>query len=192
MHSFVQTLLSTNKRCFTFLCTVQMPDQKEVQRNYRLKHGEELRVKDKERKRLKRSTMTDAQKDDERKKARERMRNKRAKANVVEEVEEDQTAFLSPQSFGKAVARAVKALPQDTGRRIVVLQELCQRDNLTVLHRHPPQFIGNQLKSEVFKVVTDFYLRDDISRQAPGLKDTCYLKDIKQKVSVSAEHIDKP
>jgi hypothetical protein len=161
-----------------------MPDQKEVQRNYRLNHVNELREKEKERMRLKRSTMTDSQKNEERKKARERMQKKRAKVNTVENVKDDQKAFLSPQSFGKAVSRAFKALPQDVGRRVAVLQELCKRDNLTVLHRRPQQFFGSHSMSEVFKVVTDFYLRDDISRQAPGLKDTCYLKDIKQKVSI--------
>ena len=160
-----------------------MSKQKYVQRNYRINHGEEYLSKERLRMKRKRANMTEAEKEEERRKARNRMQAKRKKEEPPNLFSSSiLNSLLSPQTLGKAVKKAAKSLPRDKNLRVEVLQELCKRDNLTVIHRRPPQFIGNASRDAVHGIIEEFYLRDDISRQAPGLKDTCYVKDLKQKV----------
>jgi hypothetical protein len=154
----------------------------EIQKNYRINHGDEYRETEKLRMREKRKNMTDAEKEVERRQARERMQSKRQKT-VVETSAQDSDPYATPQSFGKAVSKASNALPQDRGRRIAVIHELCKRDSLEITNHEPPKFIGTTSKEIVFSFVNNFYLRDDVSRQAPGLKDTVYVKKVKAKVS---------
>jgi reverse gyrase len=159
-----------------------MTERKIIQKNYRVNHLEEYRERDRIRMQQKRQAMNEKQKDEDRRKARERMKTKRVKvSNVSEESTVKQP--LTPQTLGKAVARANRALPHQKYLRIAVLQELCQREDLTVMKRQPSQFTNNCKRDELYTMVEVFYARDDISRQSPGLKDTCYVKELKMNVS---------
>jgi hypothetical protein len=164
-----------------------MPSNKEKHRQYRENHGEEYREIKRLQMQQKRNALTEAEKEAERAKARERMRTKRLK--VTEDDEIPQQGFLTPQSLGKAVSKAARSLPTHSSRRVAVLEELCARDNLKIVYRSPPQFIGSQSRDVVYSVVENFYVRDDVSVQAPGLKETVYVKEIKTKVCDIAEYM---
>jgi len=136
--------------------------------------------------RLKRANMPEEEKAEENLKARERMQllRKRRKESEADNFipQAVSQAYSTSQSLGKAVSKAFACLPADCSKRIAVLQELCKREHMTVINRIQPQFFGMHSRDASYKVVEEFYLRDDISRQAPGLKDTCYVKEAKQKV----------
>jgi hypothetical protein len=158
----------------------QRKPRAEIQRNYRLNHGTEYGNKESDRMKLKRASISEEEKEEVRRKSREYMRKKRQHTeqdNITEQV-----TLFTPQTLGKAIVKAEKALPLEVGRRITVLQELCKRENLTVIHRQPLKFAGTYPREELHEKVKFFFTRDDISRQAPGLKDTCYVSELKQKV----------
>jgi hypothetical protein len=108
----------------------------------------------------------------------------RKKRSVKEnsKVNDSDSLYRTPQSLGKAASKAAKALPLDINHRIAVLHELCEQNGIAVLKRRTPQFLGTFTRDCIYQAVETFFLRDDVSRQAPGLKDTCYIAHLKQKV----------
>jgi hypothetical protein len=157
-----------------------MSSNKERQKRYRQNHGEEYKEKNRVRMRQKRQNLSVTDKEEDKTKARERMQVKREKEIRLTNLDDD--SFQSPQSLGKAVAKAERNLPKDRNRRIAVLTELCRRDNLSVGSHQSPQFKGTTSRDTLYTIVEDFYNRDDISQQTPGLKETVYVKDLKTKV----------
>ena len=77
---------------------------------------------------------------------------------------------MTPQSFGKAVKRARKQLPQSP-RKKAVLRKLVEEVGLPEGEEATKEKTVPKLNEELNKKANAFYNSDDISWQAPGRKD---------------------
>lgn len=81
--------------------------------------------------------------------------------------------YKCPQSFGKAIVRVKKILPNDAMKSGAIIEKLAE----TILSKK--QKTSTNLCNTLSDIGTDistelraFYERDDISRQSPGKRDT--------------------
>jgi hypothetical protein len=139
---------------------------------------QEIKKKDRERKANARATLKGNAKayEEHKKKEAERLRKYRAekKKNTNETSDNNvpnQSAFMTPQSFGKAVKRARKQLPESPRKKKAVLRKLVEEVGLPASETPTKQKTGPKVNEELNKKVSDFYNSDDISWQAPGRKD---------------------
>lgn len=79
------------------------------------------------------------------------------------------TAFKTTSSLGKAAARVRRALPKSPRKTCAVIRKL-YTDHVEPINIQQKSG-GTALSPTTEKAVVEFYLRDDISRQAPGRKD---------------------
>lgn len=91
-------------------------------------------------------------------------------------------SYKCPQSLGKAVSRIKKTLPKSPQKKSAVMKKLItdevpslskklfQRSDIS---RHS----WNKICTDTERKVLDFYLRNDVSRQAPGKRDVKSVKD---------------
>jgi hypothetical protein len=131
--------------------------------------------RERDRKRAGRNGMTEEELDEQRKRDREAKRAKREASKNVHGA-----TYCTPQTFGKAVNKVMKALPDDESRRREVLVEINKRFGLRVVTAHSTSEWHEQLKS-VDETIRLFYIQDDISRQAPGMKDVSTCKSSREK-----------
>lgn len=84
------------------------------------------------------------------------------------------SSFKSRQSFGKALKKVNSSLPQCDKKKKVVIQHLAQSVGLIPKPTHQRSTIqlGDKLKTDIY----NFYVRDDISYQLPGKRDTVVAK----------------
>ncbi|XP_050500497.1 uncharacterized protein LOC126880583 isoform X1 [Diabrotica virgifera virgifera] len=85
-------------------------------------------------------------------------------------------SYKRPQSLGKAVNRVKKVLPDSPSKKQAVVRKLILEYPNLILTK-PPRKCTTKLSDEVKKTVKDFFIRDDISYQAPGKRDTKSIKD---------------
>ena len=78
--------------------------------------------------------------------------------------------FKSPQSFGKAKKRLQDILPRSPTKRKQLIQGIAD-DESVVLQRMMNKALNENDIGPVEKLVKDFYLREDISYTAPGMKE---------------------
>lgn len=106
-------------------------------------------------------------------------REKKKKKNVVDSIVDCINAYKSSCSLGKAVARAKRSLPTSSTHRKAVLCKLVgeyDRDEVKQIIfndslRNVKKNNNNSYKAEAIKSVTEFFLRDDITRVSPNVKD---------------------
>ncbi|XP_071943945.1 uncharacterized protein [Antedon mediterranea] len=93
-----------------------------------------------------------------------------------------QSPFRSAMAFAKATTRAKRmldaGLPSSPRRRKRVRHILFNDE----LHDETPTSSkrrrSNETPEETIKIITTFYERDDVSRQAPGMKDYCLVQGV--------------
>ena len=105
--------------------------------------------------------------------------------------------FRSAMAFAKATARAKRildhALPSSPRQKRRVSQQLFK--DATCSSRQSPKTVSkrtaaNAVSSELISVVKKFYERDDISRQAPGMKDCRVFREKDgQKTKLQIRHL---
>ncbi|XP_063381046.1 uncharacterized protein LOC134667550 [Cydia fagiglandana] len=104
-----------------------------------------------------------------RKKIKERVAKHRLlKKQINQQTLNDTSIRFTPQSLGKAVARARKVLPTCPMKKRLVLEKLlaeCPKENAELSRG------AYGLDGKIINDIHTFYQREDISRQAPGLKD---------------------
>ncbi|CAF4853346.1 unnamed protein product, partial [Rotaria sp. Silwood2] len=85
------------------------------------------------------------------------------------------SSFKSRQSFGKALKKINSSLPKCDKKKKVIIQHLAGTFGLISKSKHQRTTVqlADQLKTDVY----NFYLRDDISYQLPGKKDTIVIKE---------------
>jgi hypothetical protein len=85
------------------------------------------------------------------------------------------SSFKSRQSFGKALKKINSSLPKCDKKKKVVIQHLAETFGLIPKSKHQRTTVqlADQLKNDVH----NFYLRDDISYQLPGKRDTVVVKE---------------
>ncbi|CAK1592014.1 unnamed protein product [Parnassius mnemosyne] len=106
-----------------------------------------------------------------RRKTKERVRKHRLQKKQNEQtntIVNESSIRVTPQSIGKAVVRARNALPACPIKKQLVLGRLldeCPKESPPTMHG------ASGLDKKVILEIQTFYQRDDISHQAPGLKD---------------------
>ena len=125
----------------------------------------------------KKKSMTLLEQQAYRKSENERIRNLRLKNKV--KVKNEPTApdqsqerpYKSAQAMGKAVRRARNSLPTSPRKRRAVAAAVAKHAGLQVTLPFNQNRGRPALDDNVVKTAKDFYLKDDISWQAPGRKD---------------------
>jgi hypothetical protein len=164
--------MACNKCPDVFLFFVDMSG-KDRAKKFRENHPE-YRIAEIERMRNKRVNITESEKEMQRKRDRDRKRCKRQHQNS------EMGLYATPQSFGKAVSKVMKSLPEDESRMKDVMVEVNRRVGLRVINaKNNSEFVNRQSTS--IASIQQFYVRDDISRQAPGMKDVSISKETKEK-----------
>lgn len=113
--------------------------------------------------------------------------NERERKRKFRENKKQQTVknipFKTPQSLGKAVRRADAMMPKEKNKKICVLTKILESldPNLKVQNIGKTEIITtmnpwNKLSPEIVEKVKSFYLKEDISRVSPGLKDRVKIK----------------
>jgi hypothetical protein len=78
--------------------------------------------------------------------------------------------YKSKSGLSKAVKRVEVQLPKDEVKKIEVIQQLNGK-YLSQIENEPISIIEQKPITLKHQRVIDFYLRDDVSRQMPGMKD---------------------
>lgn len=87
-------------------------------------------------------------------------------------------SYQCSQSLGKAVSRVKKSLPKSPTKQQAVLMKLSSQILPTSQNAETSKCLTQRaLSKEQVETVQNFYCRDDISRQAPGKRDTKSVKD---------------
>lgn len=83
------------------------------------------------------------------------------------------SAFKNPQSEGKAVKRLKRALPNSPRKSRQAVRKLAMACGIDIAEEanEDEQRGRKPISDGVLEKVKMFYMRDDISRQAPGTKD---------------------
>lgn len=161
--------------------------------DYKKKHKEEAqKYREKKKKQLSklRQELREDLKSEERRKTRERVAKCRALKKTQNE-NQSPTVYRSVKSLGKATNRVKKSLPQSPRKRIVVVRKLFE----TFVGDSSSQESNSQksntlaLSPETIDLVKSFYERDDVSRQAPGLKDVTTVKENGLKQKIQTRHL---
>ncbi|CAF1545908.1 unnamed protein product, partial [Didymodactylos carnosus] len=84
-------------------------------------------------------------------------------------------SFKSRQSFGKALKKVTSSLPKCDKKKKVIVQHLAQTFGLIPKTTHHRTSI--QLTNKLKKDIHNFYVRDDVSYQCPGKRDTVVVKE---------------
>lgn len=105
-----------------------------------------------------------------------KLRQKKCRENKTKRLTNiSSSAFKSRQSFGKSLKKARSSLPKCDRKKKVVVKHLAEKFGLIPKPKH--QRTSLQLADNIKDDVQDFYLRDDISYQLPGKRDTVVVKD---------------
>ncbi|CAF1613413.1 unnamed protein product, partial [Didymodactylos carnosus] len=85
------------------------------------------------------------------------------------------SSFQNRQSFGKAMKKVTSALPKCDKKKKDVIQHIAQKYNLVPkpVQQRTCANMSDQIKNAVHK----FYLRDNVSYQLPGKRDTIVVKN---------------
>ncbi|XP_046677936.1 uncharacterized protein LOC124365879 [Homalodisca vitripennis] len=159
-------------------------DQLKADKDKYQQHLSNERQRDKERRQLNKRK----EKDDEklllerRKRVLERVRNHRNKLKLNSAASINDTSLIGSykcrQSFGKAINRLKKNLPNSPSKKSAVVKKLVLdigmnlREDLNKSVRLPHRVLSEEHK----KCIRNFYCSDTISRQAPGKQDVKSVK----------------
>ncbi len=136
---------------------------------------EQFKAKDAQRKREKRNSMTDAERQAMRQKDRERKAEAaqiRAEAErIAQEVENAgvENPFKSPQSLAKARKRAESNLPNSPRKKKFLLKYMCPNKDVVIKPKEKPG--PKPLSEEIKRAVLNHFEESDITWQSPGMKD---------------------
>ncbi|CAG9782427.1 unnamed protein product [Diatraea saccharalis] len=112
-----------------------------------------------------------------RRKTRERVqRHRNKKKELLDDNQLESTSYSNPKTLGKAKSRVKKALPACPLRKKAVLQKILEE--IDIEPSTSTQKSKHCISDEILAKVKQFYERDDISRQAPGLKDVKTVREV--------------
>lgn len=121
-----------------------------------------------------RETLKKKRKEEQRKYCFKKQQAKRNAGNANSVNELDSPAYKTRASFGKAVAKAKRALPASPRKRSTVVRALFKNVNPAEIKAKKRGRAA--ISSETTDLVSLFYVKDTISYQAPGMKDYIITK----------------
>lgn len=99
------------------------------------------------------------------------------KRRKEEQIKQTSTTYRSPCTLGKAVAKVKRYLPASPTKAVEVVKKIAAEFQVSVFDKNDSlKAVPRKLKDEVKRQICDFYNRDDISRQLPGMKDVKSIK----------------
>lgn len=108
--------------------------------------------------------------------SKERMQATR-KRRKEEQLKQSSTSYRSPRTLGKAVAKIKCNLPASPTKAVAVVKKIASEFNIAAFdENNAPKGTPRKLTDEVKKLICDFYNKDDISKQMPGIKDAKTVK----------------
>lgn len=161
------------------------PDEYKLFLEKRRNRRKELRSKAK-------CQMSDSEWDEHKLKERVRIREYRAKPKTSSP---QSIPYRSRQSLGKAVRRVKKSLPLSPTKQWAVVHAVAQQVGVTTEKPSCSTTSSSpSLSSDTLSAVTAFYDSNDISWQAPGIKDRVILREtngagVKSKTTVQARYM---
>lgn len=159
------------------------------------KYAEHLR-KERERdairrKKKKEELCTEDLKLEQRLRVRDRVRAHRAKKKMNEVVCDSPIgSYTCLQTFSKAVRKVKKSLPDSPLKKAAVVKKVITDVLGGDYEIKASEFFKNKgprITEEAQQVVKDFFYRDDVSRQAPGMKDCKTVRDPETGVKVKKQ-----
>lgn len=92
-------------------------------------------------------------------------------------------SYSCVQTLGKAVNRVKRTLPSSPGKKLAVIRKLVFENFGDATHLindfYKKRLVKHTLSEEDKEIVQKFYQRDDVSCQAPGIRDVKSVKDTK-------------
>lgn len=160
----------------------RLKENEETRKNYLEKDAARKRIeRAKERKRISQDNTLIKIK---RKKETERKRKYREKIKSVLKEKKNEKSFsdLGPykcrQTLGKALNKVKRVLPQSPARRVAVVKHLAIENVPDLISSSNISSKGKKPISDAVRTnIINFFTRDDISRQAPGKRDTKSVKN---------------
>lgn len=90
--------------------------------------------------------------------------------------------YNTAQRLGKAVRAANKSLPLDKNKKVAVLRKILEKIEPNLKMQNISKFTSpsidnkRKLSQETIEKIRNFYLREDISRVSPRMKDRVKIK----------------
>lgn len=90
--------------------------------------------------------------------------------------------YNTAQRLGKAVRAANKSLPLDKNKKVAVLRKILEKIEASLKIQNISKFTSpsidnkRKLSQETIEKIQNFYLREDISRVSPRMKDRVKIK----------------
>mgnify|MGYP001798459122 CR=1 FL=1 len=102
-----------------------------------------------------------------------------------------QSAYSTKASYGKAIARVKRSLPGNPSKKRAVVKHLAfeQLKLKPFFKKKSRSTNNNSIKEDVKLSITNFYLNDDISRQAPGKRDVVTVREENSKQKYQKRHL---
>ena len=90
------------------------------------------------------------------------------------------TPYRTTQARRKAIKQAQASLPASPHKRLCVVESLAKEAGLTIVSSAPLRTSHNTISEQTKQLVSEFFVTNEISWQAPGRKDcvTIWEKDI--------------
>ncbi|KAF9411133.1 hypothetical protein HW555_009995 [Spodoptera exigua] len=113
--------------------------------------------------------------------SKERMQTTR-KRRREEQIKQIGTRYNSPRTLGKAVAKVKRNLPVSPTKAVEVVKKIAAEFKITASDKsNAPKAVPRKLTDEGKKQICDFYNRDDVSRQMPGIKDVKQSSPVRER-----------
>ena len=160
----------------------------ERQQRYREKQKEkygENAIKEKESKRRKEKRLQNIELNREK----DRLRKQKSRQNKAGKTVTNSSSYKSVSTLSKAVKKAKSALSNSPRKRAAVVKKLSLEAGCLEVTFPQTKQGATSLSEELKAAVTDFYLRDDISRQAPGKRDTIVVREDNEKKTMRKRHL---
>ena len=146
--------------------------QKRYREKQKEKYGENA-VKEKE----SRGRKEKRQQNIELNREKDRTRKQRSQLNKTGKTVTTSPAYKAVSTLSKAVKKAQSALPKSPPKRATIVKKLSMEPGCLEVAYPRKQEGPTSLPEHLKAAVTEFYVRDDISRQAPGKRDSIVRKN---------------
>lgn len=156
-------------------------------------HLEKERQRDKIRRELVKKSISNSGRKLKLKRLQDSERQRRCRQRKKEEPDNEAPklgSYSCPQSLGKAVNRLRRALPRSPGKKVAVIRKLVHDTpgvSKYLIVNKSEQKRSTSCDEICQLTVAQFYCRDDVSRQAPGIKDAISIKDSETGVRSSVQ-----
>lgn len=109
------------------------------------------------------------------------LRHRKAAKDTSKSEVLDVTPYKSRQSLGKALSKVRNALPSSPRKKKAVVQEIAKGIGLKFEQAFANVITKNEIGQEIRDKIDKFYQTDDISWQAPGIKDRVIVRQKDEK-----------